>query len=505
MTTPVGTFHARIGAINDVLCAVSMLGWDARTMMPPGGVETRGHQMATLTALARDMLMAPETERALEAAEAACAGLDADHPDARAVAQTRHALEVHRRIPAALVHERAQLRTVAEAAWVEARRTSDYTLFAPHLKRTMALAREWADAVGWQGHPYDALAAQFDAGETAANLKTLFAALRKGIAPILAAARARPPARTDFLARGYDEEGQRAFGLKVAERFGYDLSRGRLDTTVHPFALSMTRNDVRITTRYKTETPTASFFATFHETGHGLYEQNIDPAHTRTALATDLVSLSAGGGAGSGVHESQSRLWENHVARSRDFWRRHMPELRQTFPGKLDDVDADAFYAAVTRVEPGLIRVEADELTYDLHIMLRVDLELALIDGSLDVADLPDAWNAAVKRDLGLDVPNDTLGLLQDVHWSWGYVGSFPSYTVGNVMAAQLMAAVREQVPGLDDALAAGEYRPLGDWLRANIWRHGKRFTRDELLVRATGRALDAEPYVAYLRGKYMG
>ncbi|MBB4041743.1 carboxypeptidase Taq [Microvirga flocculans] len=495
--------HERIAAVNDVLNATSLLTWDSRTMMPSGGAETRGQQIATLTRIARDLLLAPETEKALEQAERAVEGLPEDAAEKRMVRQTRHALEHHRSVPASLIQERAALRTVAQAAWIEGRSKSDFSIFAPHLAKTVELSRAYADCIGWSEHPYDAMVSIYEPGETAASLKALFAKLRAGLLPILDAARSRPQPRSDFLFRDYPEEGQRAFGLTLAEKLGYDFRRGRLDTTVHPFEVSFTRNDVRITTRYTRNYLPASIFGTAHETGHALYEQGADPAYVRTTLATDLVGLYAVSGTSFGAHESQSRLWENHIVRSRTFWQRNFPELQRHFPEQLGDVTAEEFYRAVTRVEPGFIRVEADELTYDFHIMLRTDIECALMDGSLPVSDLPDAWNAAIKRDLGLTVPNDAKGVLQDVHWSTGYIGSFPTYTVGNVMGAQVMETLRQQNPSLDAAIEAGEYGALAEELRARIWQHGRRYTRDELLERETGRRLDPAPYLAYLQTKY--
>jgi carboxypeptidase Taq len=495
--------NERVAAVNDVLNATSVLTWDSRTMMPAGGAETRGHQIATLTRVARDLLLSPETEAALDAAERAVEGLADDAPERRIVAQTRHAFEHHRRVPASLIQERAALRTVAQAAWIEGRAKSDFSIFAPYLAKTVELSRAYADCIGWNDHPYDAMVSIYEPGETAASLKRLFATLRSGMQPILDAARSRPAPRSDFLFRDFPEEGQKAFGLSMAEKLGYDLRRGRLDTTVHPFEVSFTRNDVRITTRYNRNYLPASLFGTAHETGHGLYEQGVDPSYTRTTLATDLVGLYAVGGTSFGAHESQSRLWENHIVRSRTFWQLHFPELQRHFPYQLGDVSAEEFYRAVTRVEPGFIRVEADELTYDFHIMLRVDIECALMDGSLPVTDLPAAWNAAIKRDLGLDVPDDSKGVLQDVHWSTGYIGSFPTYTIGNVMAAQVMETLRRQDGSLDAAIEAGDYTGLAEALRQKIWQHGRRFMRDELLVRETGRGLDPAPYLTYLCGKY--
>ncbi|MCW3475659.1 carboxypeptidase M32 [Limobrevibacterium gyesilva] len=494
--------NARIAAVNDVLCASSVLVWDSRTMMPAGGAASRSHQIATLTGLARDLLIADDTRRALDGAERAVAGLPEDHPDRRSVAAVREAVAFHSRIPAALVARRAAVRGLANAAWVQARATNDFALFTPHLEATLALAREFADAAGWQDHPYDALLQLYEPGESITSLRRLFARLRDGLAPILQAARARTP-RTDFLHRGFAEEGQRAVARSFAQRLGYDFARGRLDTTVHPFEVSFTREDVRITTRYRPDALAPALFGAMHETGHALYEQNIDPAYTRTALATDLMGLYAVGGTSFGVHESQSRLWENHVGRSRSFWRLHFAEVRNVFPDALGDVDASTFHAAVNAASPGLIRTEADELTYDFHIMLRVELEASLIAGDIAVADIPGAWAAAMREQLGLEVPDDRSGCLQDIHWSSGMIGSFCSYTIGNVMAAQLFAAARGQVAGLDDALARGDYAPLRDWLRAQVWQHGRRFGRDEILRRATGSGLSPEPYLGYLSAKF--
>jgi carboxypeptidase Taq len=495
--------HERIAAVNDVLNATSLLTWDSRTMMPAGGAETRGHQIATLTRIARDLLLSAGTEKALEQAERAVEGLAEDAAERRMVQQTRHAFEHHRSVPASLIQERAALRTVAQSAWIEARSKSEFSIFEPHLARTVELSRAYADCIGWTEHPYDAMVSIYEPRETAGSLRTLFSTLRSGLLPILDAARSQPQPRSDFLFRDFPEEGQRAFGLSLAEKLGYDLQRGRLDTTVHPFEVSFTRNDVRITTRYNRNYLPASIFGTAHETGHGLYEQGVDSAYTRTTLATDLVGLYAVGGTSFGAHESQSRLWENHIVRSRTFWERHFPDLQRQFPEQLGDVSAEEFYRAITRVEPGFIRVEADELTYDFHIMLRVDIECALMDGSLPVSELPGAWNAAIQRDLGLTVPSDAKGVLQDVHWSTGYIGSFPTYTIGNVMGAQVMETLRQQNSALDASIEAGEYGVLAEELRARIWQHGRRFMRDELLERETGRRLDPAPYLAYLKGKY--
>jgi len=288
----------------------------------------------------------------------------------------------------------------------------------------------------------------------------------------------------------------------MAQRVGYDTDRGRLDLTVHPFEISFTRNDVRITTRVNDEWMPKCVFGALHEAGHALYEQYCDPAYTRTPLATDLIGLYAVGGVSFGAHESQSRLFENHVGRSREFWELNYGDLVDTFPDELAGIDVETFWRAINRVEPGLVRVESDELTYDFHVMLRVEIEAALIDGSLAVRDLPDVWNAKVKEYLGLDVPNNRLGVLQDVHWSSGQIGTFCNYTIGNVMAGQL-AAKAQQDTEVRDGLARADYRPIREWLTEHIHRHGRRYTRDELLQRTTGEGLNPVPYIDYLTHKY--
>ncbi len=494
----------RVAAINDVLNAMSVLQWDSRTMMPSGGTSSRGEQLATLAVIARDMIVSDDLARAAEAAEAEVANRDEDNAERRVVAQVRAAIDHHRKIPAALVRARTALKAQASAVWVEARRTSDFALFAPYLAEHVTLARELAEAIGYDAHPYDPLIAIYEPGETAASLEALFATLRAGISPVVQAISQLGEPETDIMSRGYPQALQREFGLKVAERFGYDFSRGRLDSTTHPFEVSFTRNDVRITTRYHEDNLVSALQGVMHETGHGLYEQNIDPAYTRTVFATDLIGLYAVGGVSFGAHESQSRLWENHIGRSPRFWELTYGDLVATFPEQLSGVPLETFYRAFNRVKPDFIRVEADELTYDFHIMLRVGLEKRLIEGSLAVADLPAAWNEGMRSLLGVEVPEDRLGVLQDIHWSGGQFGSFCNYTIGNVMAAQLFELALTE-PAVTEGLERGDYAPLRAFLGENVWRHGRRYSRNELLTRATGRPLDPAPYVKYLTQKYSG
>jgi len=491
-----------MGQVNDVLNAKSLLSWDARTMMPPGGAVTRAKQLATLAVIARDLLVADGTRSQLDAAEAQVVALDSDSVERTIVAQVREAIDYHLRIPAKLLHRRTELGSTGQTVWQQARANSDFASFAPIMEQTVALNREMADVIGYADHPYDALMYRFEPGETVASLTPLFARLKEGLLPLVRAIANKPEPRTDFLTRAYPEDQQLAFGRLMAEKVGYDLNRGRVDKTVHPFEVSFTRNDVRITTRFNKHHMPMSLFGALHEAGHALYEQGVDDAYTRTPLATDLIGLYAVGGVSFGAHESQSRLWENHVGRAKAFWDIHFKDAQEYYPEQLGDVSVEEFYRAINRCKPGFIRVESDELTYDFHIMLRVELERQLVDGSLKVKDLPEAWNACVKDYLGLDVPNDAQGLLQDVHWSSGQIGTFCNYTIGNVMAGQLFETAKAD-PVIAAGLEAGNYDPLRGYMAENIHQHGRRYSRDELLIRATGRALDPEPYVAYLTKKY--
>lgn len=483
--------QTRIGRLNDVLCAVNTLNWDARTQMPEGGAQTRGQQIATLMGIAREMILDPAMQDAVNTADAA---------EAEAV---QAAIDHHARLPAELLRAQAENATVAGAAWARARATSDFTVFQPHLEKVVSLARESARALGFEGHPYDPMVQTFEPGETAASLGAFFGTLRAGILPVLDAARGRTPPRSDFLYRDYPPELQKRFAADTADALGYDFTRGRLDTTVHPFEVSFTRNDVRITSRWTRDYLPMSIFGSIHEVGHALYEQGIAPAHTRGAFATDMIGLYAVGGTSFGMHESQSRLLENHVGRSPAFWAAHFPRLRDTFPQQLGDVSEAEFVAAINRVEPGAIRVEADELTYDLHIMLRVRIEMGLMDGSLAVADVPHVWREAMRADLGVEIEDDAQGCLQDVHWSSGYIGSFPTYTIGNATAATLMAHFDAARPDIRDALDRADTGPLRDALGQAVWRHGRSKTRAELLAAVGATANDPQPYLDYLRAKF--
>ena len=502
--TAYSNFQHHFAEINDLCCVINLLTWDSRTQMPAGGAATRGQQLATVTRLAQARFTGDETGRLIDAAEAEVAGDAPDSYRVRSVRQAREAFEIARRIPAELMGDIAALKATAQQAWAEAKAAGDFPRFAPFLEQMLGLTQRMAEAIGYVEHPYDALLMRYEPGMTAARLKALFEALKAGLLPLLRRIGDRSEhVRADFLDRDYPEDAQRAFALEIAQAFGYDLARGRLDRSAHPFEISLTREDVRITTRYNRRYAPMALFGTFHEAGHAIYEQGVDPALTRGVLTTDLLDLYAVGGASYGTHESQSRLWENLVGRSRPFWQHHFSRLQAHFPEALAGVDAEAFYRAVNRVRPSLIRVEADEVTYNFHIMVRVEIEMGLVEGSLKVRDLPEAWRARMQAYLGIAPPDDARGVLQDVHWSTGLFGSFPTYTIGNVMSAQFFAATRHGVPGLDDALAHGDYAPFRGWLAVNVYRHGRAFSPGELLVRSTGSGLTVEPYLAYLTEKY--
>lgn len=487
-------FQTEIGRINDILCSVNLLSWDARTVMPAGGVESRGQQIATLTSLARDMATSDSLRRIMDSAR-----LEADPLGQRAIDLAEAEIAKLTRIPAALIHELATLKTAAHAAWAEARAANDFATYAPLLSRMIAMQREIGQALG--ANPYDALIGLYEPGMTQDRLSVLFGQLKTALVPLIEKATSAPQPRTDFLTRSYPIAAQKAFALTIAAKMGYDLNRGRLDDTIHPFEISFTRNDVRITSRFRENWLPGGMFALWHEAGHGMYEQGIAPAFTRSIFATDLANLYAVGGASFGMHESQSRLWENRVGRSSAFWDLHFHDLQAHFPDQLRDVTATEFWAAVNQVRPDFIRVEADELTYDLHIILRCEIEAALMAGDLSVADLPAVWAEKMQSYLGRQVPNDTLGVLQDVHWSQGYVGSFPTYTLGNIMSSQIFAAARQK-PEIAAGLASGDYTPLHGWLSEGIYTHGRASTPAVTLARMAGSVLDTAPYIADLTAK---
>jgi len=482
----------RLATISDVRSANSLLFWDRQTHMPKGGIASRAEQMATLSRLAHEMLVDGETGRLLDAS----GDLDPCSEEGALVRRARREYERATKLPAELVAQITRATALAEPAWARARGESDWSVFAPHLEEILPLKKRAAEALGYEDHPYDALLDGYEPGAKKAWLEAMFGELKAGILPLLreVTEKGNDENRTAPLYGAFDEAKQERFGVEVVTRFGYDWERGRQDRTVHPFCISFGPGDVRITTRFDPGWLAPALFGTFHEAGHALYQQGVNPAYARTPLD---------GGASMGVHESQSRLWENLVGRSRAFWSYFYPRLRDTFPEALRGVDLETFYHAINVLAPSKIRVEADEATYNLHILLRFELEVALFEDELFVADLPAAWNAKMKEYVGVTPKNDAEGVLQDIHWADGLFGYFPTYTIGNVLSVQFFDEAVKAHPEIPAQIQQGEFAVLLGWLRENIHRHGSRYDPDQLVQKATGRPLDTAPYLSYLRNKF--
>ena len=491
---PIKKLRAHLAEISDVEKAAGVLHWDQQTYMPPGGAEHRADQLATLSKISHTWFTGDKTRELLDAAESDAEAEGEDSDNAAIVRRNRREYEISRKLPNDFVAELTHASILSNEAWQHARRTDDFPLFQPHLEKMVDFARRSADYYGYEDHPYDALLNLYEPGMKAAEVQTIFDALRPAQVAMVKAIAARPKPRTDFIKRDYPEDGQAKFGLKVVQDFGYDLKRGRLDLAPHPFETDFGRDDVRITTRYDRHFPQEGIYAIFHESGHAMYEQNVNPKFARTLLDS---------GASMVFHESQSRLWENLIGRSRDVIAYYFPLLQETFPAALADVSAEEFYRAVNVVEPSLIRVEADEVTYNLHIMLRFELEMALIAGELDVKDLPEAWNAKTQEYLGITPPNNANGVMQDTHWSSGSLGYFPTYALGNVMSAQIFNTAVTAQPNIPAELAQGEFKTLFNWLVENLYTYGRKYMPKDLALKVNGKPLDPQPYLDYLHTKY--
>ncbi|HZC26383.1 MAG TPA: carboxypeptidase M32 [Actinopolymorphaceae bacterium] len=491
--TAVAELRGILAEVTDLTRVAELLIWDQETYMPSGGVQGRASQAATVSRLAHERFVSDEVGRLLERAEAETQSLDYDSDDRSLARVVRREYDHEARLPSDLVAAMARAMSESQPVWAEARRGSDWSLFAPRMDVTVDLARRVADAYGYAREPMEALIARHEPGLSVADVESLFEQLRAAIVPLVGEITSRDGAGESALDRRLEPSDRLlSLALDVVGRLGYDLNRGRQDLSRHPFTVTFGPGDVRITTRI--EDGLTTIFSSIHEAGHAMYEQGVAPALDGTPLCA---------GATPGVHESQSRLWENLVGRSRPFWRYFLPHLREAFPDALATVSADELYRAVNRVRPGYIRVDADEVTYNLHIMLRTELERELLSGGLRVADVPEAWNEKVRSYLGLDPPPDAQGCLQDMHWTHPLLGGFVGYTLGNVIGAQLMVTIRESLPDLDEQVAAGEFGRLFEWLRSHLYEHGRKFTPNELLERATGRPITAEPWIAYVRRKF--
>ncbi len=483
-----------LAPIVDLRAAAAVLGWDQETYMPRGAIEARAAQLGTLGRLAHELFVAEETAALLAAAERETEGMEYDSDAASLVRVTQRDLDKATKLPSDLVAELARASSMAQQAWQEARDNADFSLFRPHLERLLALSVQKAQNLGYEEHVYDALLDEYEPGMTKSEVESLFRRLKSDLVPLAEAITEADRDQHPFLSLNYDVQSQWDFGVDIMRDFGFDFERGRQDRSAHPFTTTFSINDVRVTTRVHGDFLPAGLFGSLHECGHALYEQGISADLERTPLAD---------GASLGVHESQSRLWEILVGRSREFWTHYYGPLQARFPDQLGDVNQERFYSAINKVERTLIRVESDEVTYNLHIMLRFDLEIAMLEGRLDVADLPEAWNAKSEEYLGQVPPDDAQGVLQDIHWSLAAFGYFPTYALGNLLSVQLFERAKEELRDLEDQISRGQFGDLLTWLRERIHRHGRKLTANELLLRAGAGQLTAGPWVEHIRRKY--
>lgn len=473
-------------------CA-AVLGWDERTMMPVAAAPFRGQQMAIMARLTHEMYTHPRIGELL----GQCGSENLTDEQQANIREIRRGYERATKMPKELVEEIAKVTSEAQSVWQTAKENNDFKSFQPWLEKIVVLKRREADCVGYTDSPYDALVDEFETGARTVDLKVLFANLAKELAPLVAQiADKLGPKSCDLTQREFAVSIQEHVSRERATTLGFEFDRGRLDVTSHPFCTGINPGDCRILTRYEVHHPLESFFGTLHETGHGLYEQGLPAEHWGTPL---------GSAASFGIHESQSRLWENMIGRSRAFWRGYYPEFQKAFAPVADDVDVEGFWRVANDVRPSLVRIDADEATYNLHIILRFELELALLTGDLRPADLPAAWNEKIRAYFNLEVPDDARGCLQDIHWSFGGIGYFPTYTLGNLYAAQFLQTIERDVPNLWSDVEKGQFQSLLRWLRTNIHQHGQRFQPNELCERITGRPLSPQPFLDYLRNKFLG
>ncbi|MEO7424952.1 MAG: carboxypeptidase M32 [Fibrobacteria bacterium] len=472
--------------------AGGVLSWDQETMMPPKGGAGRARAMASLSRVMHQRFSDPR----LAAALAECAAAEGLSPEERAIVR-----ELGRdrdkavKVPEALAAEIAETVSLAQRAWAEARPKNDTAAFNPWLEKVIGLRRREAECLGYAETPYDALLENYEPGARASYLRPLLNDLKAQLVPLLGKLlQAQGDAKPALEGKVFPVADQRGFNSKILEAMGFDLEAGRLDESAHPFTEGLHPQDVRLTTRYSETDLMSALFSTLHEGGHGIYEQGFQPRYYGTPMA-EAVSL--------GVHESQSRLWENQVGRSRDFWSRYYPDLQRIFPAQLGPLDMNGFLIAINRVQPSLIRVEADEVTYNLHIVLRFELETALFGGELEPAGLETAWNEGMRRNLGVVPDRPSQGYMQDVHWSCGLLGYFPTYTLGNLRAAQLYGAAQKALPDLQTDIRAGRFGGLKQWLNAQVHETGRRYDGDALMEKVTGSKTSAAPFLAYLKGKY--
>jgi carboxypeptidase Taq len=488
------TLKQRLAEISDLRRVAGLLFWDQQTMMPPGGSAARAEQLATLNRMAHELFVSDETGRLLDELRGYEDSLDPESDEASLIRVARRDYEKARRVPAELRAELSRAGSQGLRAWGEAKASSDFSAFLPALERNVELKHRYIECFDGAEEPYDILLDDYERGMKTARVRTIFDRLKAELVPLIADIGRRDDGSLDGVARGpFPLEAQRAFSHEVVEAFGFRPGTWRLDPTAHPFASGGGVDDIRLTTFYHDDN-LESLFASMHEYGHGLYEHGVDPALERTPLGTG-VSL--------GLHESQSRMWENLVGRSRHFWRHFYPRLQQAFPEALGSVELESFYRAINRVQPSLVRIHADEVTYNLHVILRFELEQEIVNGRVELRELPEEWAARMHEYLGVEVPNDAEGVLQDMHWGGGSIGYFSTYSLGNVMSVQIWERVLEEIPDLYEHFERGEFAALREWLRERLHRHGRKFTPEETLAKVVGGPIDPDPYLRYLKTKH--
>lgn len=494
MDEKVAKLKILLNEISDLGGAQAVLGWDQQTYMPPGGAEARGDQLSTLAKITHDKFVSDEIGSLLKDLHPYADSLASDSDDARLIHVANREYKKQKNVSSEWVAEFAQVTAIGQEAWVTARSESKFSIFQPHLEKIVRLRRQYADFFKPYEHIYDPLLDDYEPGLKTSEVQEIFGKLRTEQVALIKAISEKPQVNDSFLKVTLDEQKQWDFGVEVISRFGYDWKRGRQDKAAHPFTTSFGSDDVRITTRFLPNSGSSALFSTMHECGHALYEQGINPALRRTLLMN---------GASMALHESQSRMWENLVGRSKEFWTCFYSRFQSLFSDVLGNVSLEDFYRGINKVEPSLIRVESDEATYNLHIMLRMELEIALMEGTLAVKDLPDAWNSKMKDYLGVVPPDDAQGVLQDIHWSGGSMGYFPTYALGNLVSVQLWEKIHEDIPAIDSQIRNGEFSDLLGWLREKVHTHGAKFDPQDMVMRITGSKITPEPYLRYLNQKY--
>ena len=493
MTPPAfDRLRERLAEVNDVRRTLTLLSWDQQVKMPSGGARARAEVLGTVSRLAQDRFVRPEIGQLLEELRGFEESCEYDSFEASLIRVTRRLYEKATRVPPELVGEMRRAAALALAAWGPAKEASDFGQLRPHLETLLELRHRYVECFDPPDETYDLLLDDYEPLMKTAEVREIFDELKEELQPLISDLVAAGEVDDSFLHNEFDVATQRRLGLEIVRAFGYGDDEWRVDETAHPFMTTPGAGDIRLTTNTRPG-DLSSLFAMMHEFGHGVYEWGVDRAFARTPLAVG-VSL--------GVHESQSRTWENLVGRSRPFWRWFYPRLQEAFPGQLGSVEEDAFYRAVNRVHPSLIRIDSDEVTYNLHIILRFELEQELIEERLAVTELPDAWNERMHEYLGVDVHDDAHGVLQDMHWAGGSFGYFPTYALGNVISVQIWERALEDLGDLDDRFERGEFGELREWLRDHLYRLGSKFTPQETVERVTGSRIDPKPYLRYLREK---